>query len=297
MDFDISTTAVCGIPTVQTFHALDADTRGRQGADDPRPESRIELEAAVACGADWVTATSADVVFELVRMGRSRWHTSVVPCGVDVHRCRPEGPPAPRGTRQRIVSVGSLQPCKGFETLIRALPWIPRCAELLIVGGPPRAELAADAEACRLRRSAAQLGVADRVCLIGAVDRADMPAVLRSADVVSCTPWYEPSGNVLLEAIACGIPVVATAVGAIPDTVVDEVTGRLVPPKSPRELAEAISTLLRYPRQRNEFGRAGCERARQRYSWDHIAADTERIYTKLAPVRRNAVSAGSLVAQ
>jgi D-inositol-3-phosphate glycosyltransferase len=272
----------CGVPTVQTFHT--------------GPESRVELQAALGCGADWVIATSTDVVFELVRMGKSRLRTSVVPCGVDVHRFRPDGPTAPRGTRQRIVAVGPLEPGEGFETLIRALPGIPRCAELLIVGGPPRAELAADAEACRLRRLAAQLGVADRVCLIGAVGRADMPAVLRSADVVSCTPWYEPSGNVALEAMACGIPVVATAVGGIRDTVVDEVTGRLVPPKCPRELAEAISTLLRYPRKRIEFGRAGCERARQRYSWDRIAADTERIYARLAPVR-NAVGAGSVVAQ
>lgn len=177
------------------------------------------------------------------------------------------GPAAPRGTRQRIVSVGHLLPRKGFETLIRALPWIPRCAEVLIVGGPPGAELAADAEACRLRRLAAQLGVADRVCLIGAVGRADMPAVLRSADVVACTPWYESFGIVPLEAMACGIPVVATAVDGIRDTVVDEVTGRLVPPKSPRELAEAISTLLRYPRQRSAFGHAGRERACQRYSY------------------------------
>jgi len=279
-----------GVRTVQTFHALGTVKRRYQGGDDTSPDGRIELEAAVARGADWVAATSTDEVFELARMGRSRLHTSVVPCGVDVRRFRPDGPAAPRGTRQRIVSVGRLVPRKGFETLIRALPLLPRGVELLIVGGPPRRELIADAEARRLRRLAAQLGVADRVCLIGAVGRADMPAVLRSADVVSCTPWYEPFGIVPLEAMACGIPVVATAVGGLRDTVVDEVTGRLVPPQSPPELAEAIGTLLSYPQQRVEFGRAGWERARQRYTWDRIATDTERIYEKLAPVRRDVPS-------
>jgi glycosyltransferase involved in cell wall biosynthesis len=81
--------------------------------------------------------------------------------------------------------------------------------------------------------------------------------------------------------MACGIPVVAAAVGGIRGTVVDEVTGRLVPPNSPHELAEAINPLLRNPQLRAELGRAGCDRARRRYTWDRIAADTERIYERL----------------
>jgi glycosyltransferase involved in cell wall biosynthesis len=270
----------CGVPTVQTFHTLGTVNRRHQGADDTSPDGRIKLETLLARCADWVAATSIDEVSELVRMGRPRARTSVVPCGVDVHRFRPDGSVAPRSTRQRIVSVGRLVPRKGFETMIRALPEIPR-AELVIVGGPPRGELGADAEAQRLRRLAARLGVAERVCLTGGIGRDDLPAVLRSADVVSCTPWYEPFGIVPLEAMACGIPVVAAAVGGIRGTVVDEVTGRLVPPNSPHELAEAINPLLRNPQLRAELGRAGCDRARRRYTWDRIAADTERIYERL----------------
>ncbi|OCB33009.1 glycosyl transferase [Mycobacterium malmoense] len=279
------------IPSVQTFHALGLIKRLHQGLDDTSPDCRVGVEARIARDADWVAATSTDEVFELVRMGRARSRTSVVPCGVDVEAFSPDGPAAPRGERPRIVSVGRLVPRKGFETLICALPRIPD-AELVIVGGPAQADFADDPEAQQLQRLAAELGVADRVRLLGAVTRGEMPALLRSADVVACTPWYEPFGIVPLEAMACGVPVVATAVGGIRDTVVDDVTGRLVPPKDPARLGDAIASLLADRDRRSAMGAAGRERARARYTWDRVAADTERIYEKLAPVRRE-VSAQS----
>jgi len=273
------------VPTVQTFHALGLVKRLHQGVDDTSPDCRVGLETVVARGADWVAATSTDEVFELVRMGRARSRTSVVPCGVDIDAFHPDGAAAPRGARPRIVSVGRLVPRKGFETLIRALPGIPD-AELVIVGGPARDSLAQDPEAQHLRRLAHRLAVADRVLLLGGITRDEMPAVLRSADVVACTPWYEPFGIVPLEAMACGVPVVAAAVGGIRDTVVDGVTGRLVPPKDPGALAEAITPLLEDGQRRTALGQAGRERARARYTWDRIAADTERVYEKVASVRR-----------
>ena len=273
------------IPTVQTFHALGLVKRVHQGLADTSPDCRIGLEAVIARDADWVAATSTDEVFELVRMGRARSRTSVVPCGVDIDAFTPHGPVAPRGDRPRIVSVGRLVPRKGFETLIRALPRVPD-AELVIVGGPARTEVPHDAEAQQLQRLATQLGVAERVQLLGSVTRDEMPALLRSADVVACTPWYEPFGIVPLEAMACGLPVAATAVGGIRDTVVDDVTGRLVPPRDPNALGDAIAALLRDRRWREALGEAGRERARARYTWDRVAADTERVYEKIAPVPR-----------
>jgi glycosyltransferase involved in cell wall biosynthesis len=218
-------------------------------------------------------------------MGRSRSRTSVVPCGVDIDAFTPRGPVAARGDRPRIVSVGRLVPRKGFETLVRAMVRIP-AAELVIVGGPHITELTNDPQARQLQRLAGEIGVADRVRLLGGVTRAEMPALLRSADVVACTPWYEPFGIVPLEAMACGVPVVATAVGGIRDTVVDGGTGRLVPPKDPDALGDALATLICDGRRGRALGKAGRERARARYTWDRVAADTERIYEKVSPARR-----------
>ena len=259
-----------GLPAVQTFDGLGVV---------PRDMSR--LQATVARTANWVVANCTDEVFELMRMGRSRGNISVVPCGVDEVLFTPAGPQAAKGAEHRIVSVGRLLPRKGFDTLVRALPMIPK-VELVIVGGPEPPNLDSDPEACRLRDLAGALGVARRVHLYGSVARADMPALLRSADVVVCSASYEPSGTVALEAMACGVPVVASDVGAMLDTVVHDVTGRLVPPKDPDRLADAINLLLRDSFLRRSFGAAGRDRAKARYSWDRVAADTLRIYDTVA---------------
>ena len=270
------------LPAVQTFHGLGVVKRRHHGAQDTTPQERLRMESTVARNATWVAATCTDEVFELMRMGRSRSRISVVPCGVDLERFTPDGPVARRGAQHRIVSVGRFVPRKGFDIVIRALPFLPN-TEFVIVGGPARSELDADPEARRLRGLAAELGVADRVRFYGSVARADMPAILRSADVVACTPWYEPFGIVPLEAMGCAVSVVASAVGGMLDTVVHDVTGHLVPPKRPAELADAVNHLLRDAFLRRSLGAAGRDRARARYSWDRIAADTLRIYDRLVP--------------
>lgn len=269
------------VPTVQTFHALGVVKRRYQGADDSSPQQRLSLESALAKEATWVAATCTDEVFELIRMGRPRSRVSVVPCGVDADRFAPVGPCADRGDRPRILAVGRLVPRKGFDTVIRALPAIDD-AELVIAGGPSAAGLDSEPEARRLRALAEELGVADRVTLMGAVRHEDMPALFRSADLVACTPWYEPFGIVPLEAMACGVPVIASAVGGLTDTVVDDVTGRLVPPRSPAKCADAANAILHEPFFAQGLGSAGRDRARSRYSWDRIAMDTLRVYGRVS---------------
>src|SRR5207302_1759145 len=96
----------------------------------------------------------------------------------------------------------------------------------------------------------------------GGIAHTGIPRLLRSADVVVCTPWYEPFGIVPLEAMACGVPVIASAVGGLTDTVVHGETGLLVPPRDPAAVAEAAKRLLACPVMRASFGRAGVRRAR-----------------------------------
>jgi D-inositol-3-phosphate glycosyltransferase len=276
----LSATRGLDVPVVQTFHALGVTKRRFQGRQDTSPPVRIRMERALARDADRVIATSTDEVAELLRIGGIRDRITVVPCGVDVDQFRPDGPAAEKGDRPRVLCVGRLVPRKGFDTVIRALAAIPD-AELVIAGGPVAEKLDDDAEASRLRRLAERFGVADRVRLIGAVPRPDMPALLRSADVVVCSPWYEPFGIVPLEAMACGVPVVASAVGGFLDTVVDGATGTLVPPRRPDQLAAAVRKLLAEPFWREAYGTAGVDRARSRYSWDRIAAGTLAVYEDL----------------
>jgi glycosyltransferase involved in cell wall biosynthesis len=198
---------------------------------------------------------------------------------VDLDRFDPDGPATGRGARHRLLSVGRLVPRKGFDVAIAALRGL-QDTELVIAGGRPAGEQAGDQEALRLRDLAWRFGVADRVHLLGQVDRTDMPALLRSADLVLCTPRYEPFGIVPLEAMACGVPVVATAVGGLTDTVVDGVTGVHVRPDQPQALRAAVRSLLDDPGRRIALSSAGRDRACSRYSWDRVATETARAYDK-----------------
>ncbi|NKY87369.1 glycosyltransferase [Nocardia veterana] len=265
------------VPVVLTFHALGTVKRRHQGLADTSPRSRIGFERAIAAHATHIIATCSDEVHELAKMGVPVSRTSVVPCGVDLSMFTPDGPAEEPECPHRIVSVGRMVPRKGFDTAIAALSELPD-TELVVAGGSDCAE--DEAEQDRLRKIAAKYDVSHRVRFRGPVPRAQMPALLRSADVVVCTPWYEPFGIVPLEAMSCAKPVVATAVGGMLDTVLDGVTGRLVPSGDPAALAGVLAGLLAQERERQTMGEAGLQRARSRYSWDRVSRDTSAAYRR-----------------
>ena len=270
------------LPVLVTFHALGSVKRRHQGAADTSPLERIATEAMIGCACDHVIATCRDEVAELARLGVPGDRTSVVPCGVDVEHFAPIPPrdvewDLPRDARFRLVSAGRLVPRKGVASVVEAIPQLPD-TELVIAGGDGAADVASNSERQRLANLARQHGAADRVRFVGQMSRAEMAALLRSADVVVCTPWYEPFGIVPLEAMACGIPVVGSAVGGLLDSVADGRTGILVPPRDSAAIARAVRTLLYSPERRAAFGRAGRERAVAYYAWDRVAASTAEIY-------------------
>lgn len=277
-----------GIPVLHTYHALGVVKRRHQGGADTSPKQRIPIERMIGRSAAGIIATSSDEMFELVRIGVPRRRIAIAPCGVDVEHFRPEGPRLARSLPHRVVTVGRLVPRKGFADLIRALPSVAH-TEVVIAGGPEPARLRHDPEARRLLELAGTLGVADRVALTGQIDRSRMPALLRSADLVACVPWYEPFGMVPLEAMACGLPVVASAVGGLTDTVVDGVTGIHVPPRRPQALGATLRGLLADPIWRCGLGVAGRDRAVSRFSWDRIVMDVLRAYEPCVAAARPAL--------
>jgi glycosyltransferase involved in cell wall biosynthesis len=265
------------IPVVQSFHQLgEADPAGdRQGP------SRAGYERALGRAVDRVVAQSQDEVRDLVRIGVPRAHLSVVPAGVDSERFTPDGPSAERDPdRPRILTVGRLVERKGFGDLVEALRWVPG-AECVVVGGPPAEQLTTDPQARRLRGLAERFGVADRFRLVGAVSAVDMPRWYRSADVLVAAPWHEGFELSPLEAMACGVPVVGTTGGGLSETVVDGLTGDLVPARDPRALGGALRRLVNDKVRRFAYATAALDRARQAYSWKRVAAQIGSIYCGL----------------
>lgn len=268
-----------GTPVLQTFHALGTVKRRYQGRRDTSPPARIGLERRLCRTVDRVIATCTDEVEELRALGLTPDRASIIPCGVDVDTFQPQ--PRCDGGPPRLLVIGRLVERKGVGNVIEALAQLPG-VHLDVAGGPSPDALSADPEVVRLRALADGLGVGERVHFLGSVARPDVPALMCAADVVVAVPWYEPFGIVPVEAMACGRPVVGSAVGGLLDTVVPGVTGELVPPRRPDLVAAAVRDLLADPARRVAYGRAGQARAAETYQWRQVAADTEDVYASVA---------------
>ncbi|KZS66209.1 glycosyltransferase [Mycobacterium pseudokansasii] len=278
------------LPTVQSFYDLTTPTQPDRAGRHPDGSERARLESLLVRNATWVTAGSSADVGALARLRRTRARLSVLSAGVDVEHFTPVGPALARTDLHRIVSVApDPSPDSGFDTTIRALPTIP-AAELVIAESAAAGSRHREARRA-LENLAAELRVSNRVRVAGPVAADELPALLRSADVVACTPRQAPRAGAALQAMASGVAVVAVSTGALADTVVHSVTGLLVPPDNPRELAIALKTLQGQTFQCAGMGAAGRLRAVSRFTWDRIALDALNIYRQLSsPVEQQPVA-------
>jgi glycosyltransferase involved in cell wall biosynthesis len=265
------------IPVVQSFDSLGvAERRHHVIARDAGTE-RIRLEPAIGRSASAVLAGSSDEESDLTRLGVPRRSIRVVPCGVDTDEFNPEGPVAERATRPRLVTMVELSEYDAVGTLLRAMSKVPG-ADLVVAGGPAPDKLRDDLSFRRLHKLADYLGVSGQVTFAGQVGRAALAPLLRSADLVVSISEYDPTGILAVQAMACGTPVIASAVGGQVDAIVDGTTGILVPPGRPALLAQRIRQLLAHPMLLEAFSVAAADRARSRYSWDRIAHETLAVY-------------------
>jgi glycosyltransferase involved in cell wall biosynthesis len=273
------------VPVLQTFHALGAVKRRHQAAADTSPIERLPTEERLVREADAIVATCTDERDELVALGASPAAIEIIPCGVERAIFHPRGPSASRSARSRIVVTSRLVPRKGIQDAVTALRMLPT-TELIVVGGPPEDELSDDEEYCRLVALARNDGVADRVVFTGGLSQSAVAAWMRSADAVIAAPWYEPFGIVPVEAMACGVPVIGSAVGGLLDTVAHGRTGFLVQPREPDAIAERVNFLLTHPRVRARMSRAAIARAAV-YQWPRIAHRVAALYARAVAARND----------
>ena len=273
-----------GMPLVMR---LDVRRPPAQDAETFASE-RIDIERRLVAHADRLVAECAHDKAELMRLYRAPPRAiATVPRGVDTDELAPASRSEARRTLGLandefvVLQLGRLAPGKGIDNVIRAIAQLPSAARvrLLVVGGASRApDERATPEIARLRRLAAQCGVASRITFVGRRRRAELAALYNACDVFVTTPWHQALGITALEAMACGTPVVGSAVGGIASSVVDGVTGYLVAPHDPDALAERLAHLRAHPELARALGRAGLRRVRSRFSLERVAEALIDIY-------------------
>ncbi|WP_308468758.1 glycogen synthase [Rathayibacter soli] len=290
-----------GIPHVVTAHSLEPlrPWKAEQLGGGYRVSSWMEKTAFES--ADAVIAVSEGMRQDILRsypaIDESRTH--VIYNGIDLQRWqREDAPEVARSLgidpdRPSIIFVGRITRQKGLPYLLRAARLLPPDVQLVLCAGAPdteaiMAEVTAGVQLLQSERN----GV---VWIDRLLSQPELTAALSASTVFVCPSVYEPLGIVNLEAMACGLPVVGTATGGIPEVVDDAVTGRLVPieqaddgtgtPTDPdRFVADLAATLIEVvsdPTSARQMGRAGRDRAERVFSWASIADQTRAVYASV----------------
>jgi D-inositol-3-phosphate glycosyltransferase len=271
------------LPLAATFHTL---ARVKAECGDPEPARRDRAEAEVLGCCDVVVASCAAEAEQLCRLyGTDADRIEIVPPGVDDAFFSPGDR---GGARQAlalddppvVLFVGRIQPLKGLRIAVEALALLERSdTQLVVVGGPSGADGPAELEAARERVNA--LGLADRVRFVPPQPHHLLSTYYRAADVVIVPSRSESFGLVALEAAACGIPVVAAAVGGLTTVVDDGRTGLLVESRDPQAFAAALNSVLGSPEGAAALGASAAGKAAG-YRWSTTAARLRRVYGDLA---------------
>jgi len=274
-------------PDVVHAHALHQAARVRVGdipvvinlPGDPNPRYYADLQRADALVADgWAAARLPATLARAIDR---------VPKGVDCDRFRPDGPTLRRELqierRRVVITVSRLVPIKNVPLMIEAFAIVrdrvPQ-AHLLVVGDGPEGRAA--------RTRAGQLGVLDGVTFTGSIPHSDLPALYRTADVFALSSDFDNSPNAILEAMASGLPVVATDAGGAREFVDDPIGGALVAPHDGRAIARALERFLEQPDAAQAAGAHNREKASFAFSWRASAIALLGVYRRVVAARRGA---------
>jgi teichuronic acid biosynthesis glycosyltransferase TuaC len=232
--------------------------------------------------ADRILSVSEDLKLHIVNLGIDKNKVHVVPNGVDIGKFKPAGKAHARSIlnlprdKNIVLFVGALRKIKGVDYLIEAAQsFVDRDTYLFMVGRD-------DGLKKNLEKRAHELKIANYIKFTGPVNHEDIPLWISASDILVLPSLSEGRPNVILEALACEVPVVATDVGGIPELMVDGETGYLVPPKSPDELSRKINKLLDDKNRREKMGKFGRKCIIQRgLTWEAHAKTTVDIYQEL----------------
>ena len=281
------------IPFVQMFHTLaELKNRVAQTPAEREPQQRLDCEGEIMAMADRLIAATLLEKKEMARYyGADPRKISVVPPGVDLSRFKSMSQIEARDQlgvprdHQMILFVGRIQPLKGIDTLIRALalirdrePDLVKNVCVCVIGGDPQQDSDYEkSELARLKSLQAELELGDLVTFLGARDQDSLIYYYAAAEMVVMPSHYESFGMVVLEAMACGTPVIASDVGGLSFNIEDGYNGYLVPGRNPQAMADKIVLLLKYRVLRDQLAEQALAWV-TRYSWVNIAEELLEVF-------------------
>jgi D-inositol-3-phosphate glycosyltransferase len=282
------------VQLIHTYHSLGA-VKYQAVTEIPEiAKTRLEVECQILEQSHCVVATSPQECEDLRQMVSRFGQIEIIPCGTDVQNFRQISKLDARQqlgidpTDRVVLYVGRFDTRKGIETLVRACAELrtqltaepERQLRLLIVGGSDPNE-ADGAERLRIEELVEQLGLADITQFVGMVGHDRLPSYYTAADVCVIPSHYEPFGLVAIEAMACGTPVVASAVGGLKFTVIPEETGLLVPAQDVSGFATAIERILTNDLWASELRERASARVLENFSWGGVAVRLSDLYRRL----------------
>jgi D-inositol-3-phosphate glycosyltransferase len=285
------------IQLIHTYHSLGA-VKYQAVSDIPAiAQTRLAVEKQILEQAHCVVATSPQELDDLETLVSRLGKIDIIPCGTDVSNFHPLSKADARkqlgiSAKEKVVLyVGRFDKRKGIETLIRATGELrsqleqgeeidPQHLKLLVVGGSDPHE-ADGAERRRIEEIVTELDLNANTEFVGMVGHDRLPLYYTAADVCVIPSHYEPFGLVAIEAMACGTPVVASAVGGLKFTVISEETGLLVPPHDINEFAHAIGRILTDDIWARKIRKQASIRVHQNFSWTGVAIQLSDLYRRL----------------
>lgn len=275
---------------VHTYHSLGAVKYNTVKTIPLIASTRLGVEKQILETAQRIVATSPQEQEHMRTLVSAKGNIDVIPCGTDIERfgCLDrESARAELGINPQtklVMYVGRFDPRKGIETLVRAVReselFGSEDLKLMICGGSRPGQ--SDGDECkRIKGIVAELGMSHMTEFPGRISQEDLPSYYAAADVCVVPSHYEPFGLVAIEAMASFTPVVASDVGGLQFTVVNEETGLLAPPQDVQAFANAIDRILHDANWSKQLGRAARKRVETKFSWDGVAVQLSELYTHL----------------
>lgn len=283
----------CNMQWVHTYHSVGAAVYETVEKLSAIAAERLTVEQQILEQADCTVAITPQEQEQLRSLVSEQGCIEMIPCGADTENFHfiPKSEARTKlglsASEQIILCVGRFEPRKGIETLVRAVAQVKAMAadtdadmRLLIVGGSDQ-DHSDGQELGRIQRLVQELGVAEQTIFVGWVRHDVLPLYYTAADVCVIPSDYEPFGLVALEAMACGTPVVASAVGGLKFTVVPNETGLLVPPRDVDAFTEAIHRVLMDEVWAKKLTRQASNRVQETFTWTGVAAQLSDLYRRL----------------